>query len=307
MPQRPGLPAFFVAAVAGMLMLAAALPARAETIDVVHAQGTTQVEKAPGTIVTFDLATLDTLTALGVPVAGIPEIKLPAYLDALADTPKLGSLFEPDYEAVAAAAPDLIVVASRSAPKLAELSRIAPTIDLTADPAAPVASAARNVRTLAAITGREAEAEAALARLDASIAALRETAATAGRGLVVMTTGGKISAYGPGSRFGMIFADFGVTPADASVALGTHGQPVSFEYLLETDPDWLFVVDRDAAIGEEGTAARELLDNPLVAQTTAWTKGQVVYLDSAAWYLVGGGLTALQASVDQIADAFAGE
>jgi iron complex transport system substrate-binding protein len=307
MTQRSGLPRFFAAAAGSLLVLAAAWPVRAETMTVTHAQGTAEVEKAPQTILTFDLATLDTLASLGVAVAGIPQIKLPAYLQTLADTPKVGSLFEPDYEAVAAAEPDLIVVATRSAPKLAELARIAPTIDLSTDPAAPLESAARNVRVLAAITGKEAQAEAALARLDASIAALRQTAATAGRGLVVMTTGGRISVYGPGSRFGMIFDDFGVTPADGSVALGTHGQPVSFEYLLETDPDWLFVVDRDAAIGEEGAAAGALLDNPLVAQTTAWKTGQVVYLDSAAWYLVGGGLTALQASVDQIAGALAGE
>jgi iron complex transport system substrate-binding protein len=48
-----------------------------------------------------------------------------------------------------------------------------------------------------------------------------------------------------------------------------------------------------------------VLDNELVAQTTAWRNGQVVYLDPVNWYLVGGGLTALQASVDQIAKAVA--
>ena len=50
---------------------------------------------------------------------------------------------------------------------------------------------------------------------------------------------------------------------------GNHGQPVTFEYIKKTNPDWLFVLNRSAAIGEEGKAAKDVLDNPLVAETTA--------------------------------------
>ena len=50
---------------------------------------------------------------------------------------------------------------------------------------------------------------------------------------------------------------------------GNHGQPVTFEYIKKTNPDWLFVLDRSAAIGEEGKAAKDVLDNPLVAEMTA--------------------------------------
>ena len=58
--------------------------------------------------------------------------------------------------------------------------------------------------------------------------------------------------------------------ADSSIKeKGNHGQPVTFEYIKKTNPDWLFVLDRSAAIGEEGKADKDVLDNPLVAETTA--------------------------------------
>ena len=58
--------------------------------------------------------------------------------------------------------------------------------------------------------------------------------------------------------------------ADSSIKeKGNHGQPVTFEYIKKTNPDWLFVLDRSAAIGEESKAAKDVLDNPLVAETTA--------------------------------------
>ena len=79
--------------------------------------------------------------------------------------------------------------------------------------------------------------------------------------------------------------------------------PISFEYIKEKNPDWLFVLDRSAAIGEEGKAAKDVLDNPLVAESTAWKKGQVVYLDSSA-YLAAGGAQQLQTVAKQAAEAF---
>lgn len=49
------------------------------------------------------------------------------------------------------------------------------------------------------------------------IATLKTRAATAGTGLIVLTTGGKVSAYGPGSRFGVLHDSFGIQPAVAKL------------------------------------------------------------------------------------------
>lgn len=279
------------------------------TVPVKHARGETNVPANPTKTIVMDMAVLDTMHALGVDVSGVPTVaKLPPQLAQYADERylKVGSLFEPNYEVIHAAQPQLIFVAGRSAPKYDELSKLAPTIDLTANPRDLVGSVTRNTETLAAIYGKEAEAKQQLDALRASISALQGQAATAGTALIVLTTGGKMSAYGPGSRFGVIHDAFGIKPASKDLNVSNHGQAVSFEFIAEMDPDWLFVIDRDAAIGREGVSAQRMLDNELMRPTKAWKNKRVVYLNGFNWYLLGSaGLTAMQQNVDDIAAALA--
>ncbi|WP_137843017.1 siderophore ABC transporter substrate-binding protein [Microbacterium sp. 2FI] len=280
---------------------AAAVP---ETLTIEHAQGETEVDTNPETVIVLDLASLDTLDALGVEVAGVAKGNLPSYLSAYEGDEYLnaGTLFEPDYTAIEAAEPDLIIVANRSSEAYPELAEIAPTIDLTLDWADYIPSFQQNAETLGQIFGKEDEVEAALAEIDDKIAETQDAAADAGTGLIVLTSGGEVTAFGPGSRFGWLHDVLGVTPAIEDVEAATHGDPVSFEFLLETDPEWMFVVDRDAATGEGTETAEQILDNEVVAQTAAWESDQVVYLDPAPWYIVMSGLTAVNTMVDQIQD-----
>ncbi|WP_191575544.1 siderophore ABC transporter substrate-binding protein [Achromobacter insolitus] len=295
------------AGVALALSAAAAVCAAQSTTPVKHARGETAVPANPSKTIVLDLAVLDTLHTLDVDPIGVPSAaKLPPQLSQFADKRylKAGTMFEPNYEVIHAAAPQVIFVAGRSAPKYDELSRIAPTVDLTVDPKDLVGSVRRNTETLAALYGKEGVAKEKLAALDASIASLKGKAANAGTALIVLTTGGKMSAYGPGSRFGVIHDAFGVKPAATGLNVSNHGQAISFEFIAQTDPDWLFVIDRDAAIGREGMSAQRMLDNELVRPTKAWKNQRVVYLNGFNWYLLGSaGLTAMQQNVDQIGAA----
>ena len=114
---------------------------------------------------------------------------------------------------------------------------------------------------------------------------------------MLLVNNGKLSAFGATSRLGgWIHKDIGVPAVDENIKEGSHGQPVSFEYIKEKNPDWLFVLDRSAAIGEEGQAAKDTLDNPLVAGTTAGQKGQIVYLPPETYLAAGGAQELLNAS-----------
>jgi len=293
----------------GAALVATALASGANAADVAvkHAQGETTVATNPEKVVVFDFATLDNLDHLGVKIIGVPgSIAFPEYLKKYdgADYTKVGTLFEPDYEAVNAAEPDLIIVGGRSAAKYGELAKIAPTIDLTVPAKEFISDTEANIEKLGQIFGKETEAKAEVDKLNSELAALKEKTKGKGKGLMILTSGGKISAYGPGSRFGVLHDSFGVEPAAPDLSVGNHGQPVSSEFILETNPDWLFVLDRDAAIGREGTSAKQLLDNELVRQTNAWKNDQVVYLNAQNWYLVGGGLGALHNTIQQLSEAF---
>ena len=315
--HRRALPTLPVLAAACVLLLGACAPSTAEAepgagdagtqadVTVTHAQGETTVPVDPQTVLTFDLAALDTLDAIGVEMAGLTKENLPGDFARFAtdDVLDIGTLFEPDYEAVNAAEPDLIIVGGRSAAVLPELAKIAPTIDLSTSADDYLGSIRTNARTLGEVFGEEERVEGLLADLDASVANLSEQAADAGTGLILVTSGGEVTAYGPGSRFGWLHDALGVVPAREDIAVSSHGEAVSFEYVRDTDPDWLFVVDRDAAIGEGGDAAQQVLDNELVAGTTAWTQDQVVYVDAVDWYIAGGGLATMQRIVDDIAGA----
>ncbi|OCP05504.1 MULTISPECIES: siderophore ABC transporter substrate-binding protein [unclassified Ensifer] len=291
--------------VAVALAVGGASLAMAETLKIEHSSGTTEVEKNPKTVLVYDFGMLETLDMLGIPVAGVPGSAIPPSLEKYkADSyPKIGTLFEPDFEAINAAEPDLVIVGGRSQAKYADVAKLAPTIDLTSDDNDLIGSVKKNAAILGQIFGKDAEIKVSIAKLDGSIEALRGLAAEKGTGLILLTTGGKISAYGKGSRFGALHDVFGIKPADPELQVATHGQAVSYEYILETNPDWIFVVDRDAAIGQQTQPAAALLDNELVRQTKAWKDGHVVYLDSAKLYLTASGLKSQQDIVDQLTQA----
>ncbi|WP_208436267.1 siderophore ABC transporter substrate-binding protein [Bartonella phoceensis] len=272
-----------------------------------HASGMTSVPASPQKVIVFDLASLDNIKHLGIKaVAGVPEGKKPTYLQEFNDAQyeKIGTLFEPDYEKISSIQPDLIIISSRTQAKYKDLSTIAPTIDLTIRNENALEDIKRNISILGKIFGKEEEAKKEIAKLDETLEKVRENTKGKGTGLILMTSGGKISALGPKSRFDILHSAFGISPATDKLTVQKHGQLVSHEFVFETNPDWLLVVDRDAAIGREGQSAAQLLDNELVKRTTAGKKGQIIYLDSWSWYRASGGLTGLNEAAQQINEAF---
>lgn len=64
---------------------------------------------------------------------------------------------------------------------------------------------------------------------------------------------------------------------------------------MEKNREYLFVMDRDAAIGTDGAQlAKEIVENELVMDLDVYKNGNIVYLaHPAVWYTAEGGIQAL--------------
>ena len=294
--------AILAALVAGAMSVTA-LPAFAQEKTITHAQGETTITGVPSKVLVSDWAAFDNLTALGIPVAGIPGSAAPAYLaDSVpADALKIGSLQEPDFEGIAAAEADLYIVASRSRTAYPTGSEILPTIDLSVSNAALVQGVEDNITKLGEIFGVEDKAAELISNLDAKVAEVKAAAEGKGTALVLVTNAGNVGVYGPDSRVSWIHNEIGMPSPMSEVDDGDHGgDTVSFEFILEANPDWLFVIDRDAGVGESTGAAAALLDNELVNQTKASQEGHIVYLDPQAAYITMHGYQGVMLLLDQV-------
>ena len=281
--------------------------AESDVIEITHelAKEPVEVKKNPGKVVVFDFGMLDTFDELGIEVAGVPQKNIPSYLSKYEDEKyeNVGGLKEPDLETIHAMQPDVIFISGRQSDMYDELSEIAPTVYVGLDTSNYMESFKGNMEMVAEIFGKEDEMTAELAEIDEQITAIKEkTDASDEKALIILGNEGKVSAYGSSSRFGIIHDVFGFKAADDNIETSTHGQSITFEYILETNPDVLFVIDRDAAIGGE-SSAKDSVENDLVKKTTAYENDAIYYLDPNYWYLSGGGLLSIKEMIKEIEDA----
>ena len=145
-------------------------------------------------------------------------------------------------------------------------------------------------------------ATAALKEVDEKIAAVKEDAKEAPESLVLLAGDKSMSAFGPGSRFGLIYDAFGLKAIDTTLDQAVHGQDVSYEYIVKKNPGIIFVIDRGEAIGE-GATAKQAMDNELLKNVDAVKNNKVVYLSGDVWYLSGGGIQSIEKMLEEIKTA----
>lgn len=274
-----------------------------KTIKVKDENGEVEVPKNPKRVVVFDMGMLDTIEALGESdkVVGVAKDSLPEYLNKFkADKfESAGGIKEPDFEKINGLKPDLIIISGRQSDALEELQKIAPTLYLSTDSSDIWNSIQKNVTTIGTIFDKTDEAKKELDTLSEKIAALNKKASGSNvKTLTVLLNEGSLSAYGKGSRFAILNDVFGFKLADENIEASTHGQSVTYEYVLEKDPDILFVIDRTKAIGGD-TSKNDLTENELIQQTKAAKNDKIVMLAPDVWYLSGGGLESTKLMLDE--------
>lgn len=260
-----------------------------------------EVPYDPERIAILDMACLDIIDSLGVGdrVVGSAGTSLDYLQDYVTDEniENLGTIKEADMEAVMACEPDVIFIGGRLSSSYDTLSEIAPVVYLSTDTEIGVVESVRkNASTIAAMFGLEDQVDELMADFDERIETL-EAFAEGKTAIVGMCTSGSFNVLGNDGRCSMIGREIGFenVGVDANADTSTHGNEASFEYVVEKNPDYIFAMDRDAAIGTDGAQlAQDIMENELVQGTDAYKNGQLVYLEHpAVWYTAEGGVQAL--------------
>ncbi|GAA0122591.1 MAG: siderophore ABC transporter substrate-binding protein [Clostridium argentinense] len=274
-------------------------------LKIAHELGEAEVNKNPKKVVAFDYGIIDSLDKMGVEIEALPKSNLPASLEKYKDEKYLdaGTLFEPDFEKINEIKPDVIFISGRQSKVYEELNKIAPTIYLSIDDKDYMGSFAKNMNTLGEIFNKESFVEKELKNINKAAEELSEKASKSGKNaLVTLANDGSLSAYGPESRFGVIHKGFGFTPVDENIDNSNHGQKISFEYIVEKDPDYIFVVDRGAIVGGK-TSANQVFENDLIKNTKAYKEKNIIYLDPQIWYISTGGFNSTMKMIEEVGSA----
>lgn len=273
-----------------------------------HTQGTVTVPSNIEKAVVFDFGVLDMIDTLGIEVEiAAPVANLPDYLSKYSEVTNAGGIKEPDLEAIFAFEPDVIFIGVRQQDYYEQLSEIAPTVYVQLNGDTYMEDFKNNVGYVAQIFNKQEEAKKHLESIDSRIEEVKEhTQNTQDKALILLLNDGSLSVYGLGSRFGIVHDVLGVKAADDNIQVSNHGQEVNYEYIAQTNPDILFVIDRTAVVGGT-TSVDSTLDNDLVNGTNAAKNGMIISLDPDSWYLSGGGLTSVLKMISEIENAFIAE
>lgn len=307
---------FSVLLALSMLLVGAMAMAESETVMIQSLNGAGEeieltVPANPKRIAILDMASLDILNSLGVSdrVVGSATTKLPYLSDIVnaEDVANLGTIKEADLEAVMACEPDVIFIGGRLSKNYDALSEIAPVVYLSTDSELGVVESVRkNAGIVASMFGLEDKVDELMSGFDARIATLAE-AAKDKTAIVGMCTSGSFNVLGNDGRCSIIGREIGFenVGVDANIDTATHGNEASFEFVVKQNPQYIFVLDRDAAINVEGAQlARDITENELVMGLDAYQEGHVVYLaNPAVWYTAEGGVTALDIMLSDIESA----
>lgn len=250
----------------------------AETHEVAHARGTASVPVAPERVVTLEPLELDTAVALGVTPVGTAVASnvadVPAYLEVSGVEP-VGTVPEPDLEAIAALEPDLILgTESRHSALYDQLDAIAPTVfienhaDAWRDNAAVIGEALGQPDAVASL----------LDEVDERCTTIAQTHDVAGEtaNLIRPRDETTLSLYGPTSFAGSLLECAGYTIPDQVWEDGLQAD-ISPENIADARADEVFVTTEDVSdastIPSAITRNDDAFPDVTLVDTSTWVAG----------------------------------
>ncbi len=253
--------------------------AAATTRTVEHAHGVAEVPDSPQRVVVLEPVQLDTTIALGATPVGAAVLSeatgVPAYLgEEAAGIETVGTVAEPNVEAIAALAPDLILgTETRHGDLYEQLAGIAPTVFMAsqADPWQD------NVRFVAGVLGKEDAAQTLLDDYTARCEEIATEHRTEGRtAQLIRPRNDNLTLYGPTSFAGSTLECAGLTipPRDWENSISVDLSP---ELAAEAKADLVVVTsaqpDDPATMPAAVTANAQYFPNLHLVDQSYWITG----------------------------------
>ncbi|MDF1509992.1 siderophore ABC transporter substrate-binding protein [Robertmurraya sp. DFI.2.37] len=267
------------------------------TVEITDAHGTVTVPVNPKNVVALDNRTFETLADWNIELAAVPKAVMtsdsPYVLDE--NVQDIGNHREPNLEIIAAVDPELVFVGQRFSGYYEDIKKLVPNaavIDLNVDVSEEASAPGENLvngfkettLNLGKIFDKNEEAEQLIASFEQAIEKAKSAYNGSDRVMSVIVSGGNINFSAPhtGRVWGPLFEIFGWIPAleVENTTTDHQGDEISVEAIAQSNPDWLFVLDRDAPISGETdkVPAQDVIDNsPALQNTTAVTEGQIIY------------------------------
>ncbi len=284
--------------------------AKTQMVSVIDAEGkSVEVEFPvdPQRIIALNWQTVDFLDSIGKGDQIVGMIKggsYPSHLQKYMDNKDIvnvGGMKDVDMEALMSLEPDAIFSSDRTKAQYNEFARIAPTFSAFVDYEAGFMEGYKKLaETHAQIFDVAGEVEDIIKGYEDRIAKIAEVAE--GQTALLGIFAGGLNTLGNSGRASIVVNEMGFENLAGGEDVN-HGNISSYESWLEMDPDWMFVLDKDTAVGTEAVSAKEQLEvnNPVISETKAFKNGQIVYLEpGAAWYIADGGITSLDLMISCI-------
>jgi iron complex transport system substrate-binding protein len=265
-----------------------------------HAMGSTEIPERPERVVVLDTGELDTALSLGVTPVGavttaVSEDFLTYLAEDAADVEVVGTIAEPNLEAIAALEPDLILSnKTRHEDIYEELSQIAPTVF-----AERVGAVWKdNFRLDAEALGLEDEADELLETYEADAAALGEDIGDPA-GTTVSTVRfveGAIRVYTAESFIGTVMADIGLDHLQLPTADVATFAELSAEEVTRADAEIVLYSSYGSA---EDSGEAGVLAGPLWARLAAVAEERAFAVEDDVFY-TGIGLRAATLQLEEL-------
>jgi len=266
--------------------------AEATSVTIEDNNGSHTLELPLTSVVATDNRTFETLDSWGIELSAGAVALMPDTISYTEDSSiiDLGNHREPNLEAVVAVEPQLIINGQRFAQFHDDFVTYAPdALVLELDPrdGEPFdEELKRQTTVLGEIFGKQDEAKELNDALDEATARVVAAYDDGETVMALNTSGGEIGYLAPtvGRTLGPVFDFAGLTPAlEVADASDDHqGDDIAVEAIAESNPDWILVMDRDAAVAADDPSyspAADILENSeALANVTAVKKGNIIYM-----------------------------